>query len=298
MYSALNLDALRVLDAIDKKGSFSAAADALYKVPSALTYTVQKLESELGAKLFDRSGQRAVLTQVGRLVLTQGREILAATTRLEEAVRQLETGWERRLILAKDTVVPDAPLFGLVREFCELGKQIELELTEESLGGSWDALYSGRVDIAIGVGEDRPKGQYQVHKMAELNFVFAISPSHPLAQSDAVISSEALLQFPSVVVADSSRSLPQRSSGLFESRQVIRVPNMRSKIEAQQAGAGVGFIPRHLIAQELAQGSLLAREVALPRAPQALYVAWRKDNDARALNWFASRLPTLDWGID
>ncbi|WP_421165267.1 LysR family transcriptional regulator, partial [Aeromonas dhakensis] len=53
---ALTLEAIRVLDAIDRRGSFAAAADELGKVPSALSYTVQKLEDELDAMLFDRSG--------------------------------------------------------------------------------------------------------------------------------------------------------------------------------------------------------------------------------------------------
>ena len=52
----LTFDALIVLDAIDRGGSFSAAAEALHRVPSAITYTVQKLEDDLGVQLFDRSG--------------------------------------------------------------------------------------------------------------------------------------------------------------------------------------------------------------------------------------------------
>ncbi|MGL4516030.1 MAG: LysR family transcriptional regulator, partial [Shewanella sp.] len=120
MLPAISLDGLIVLDAIDKKGSFSAAAESLFRVPSALTYTVQKLESDLGVKLFERKGQRAELTLVGQLVLRQGREILAATSRLEAAVRQLETGWESTLTLAIDTVVPDLPLLKLIAEFTEL----------------------------------------------------------------------------------------------------------------------------------------------------------------------------------
>lgn len=46
MLPVMSLDGLIVLDAIDKKGSFSAAAESLFRVPSALTYTVQKLESD------------------------------------------------------------------------------------------------------------------------------------------------------------------------------------------------------------------------------------------------------------
>ena len=46
----LTLDALIVLDAIDRKGSFAAAAEELHRVPSAITYTVQKLEQGLARR--------------------------------------------------------------------------------------------------------------------------------------------------------------------------------------------------------------------------------------------------------
>ena len=52
MYQAITIEALRALDAIDKKGSFAAAAESLFKVPSALTYTIKKLEDEVGSPLF------------------------------------------------------------------------------------------------------------------------------------------------------------------------------------------------------------------------------------------------------
>ena len=59
---ALTLEALRVMDAIDRRGSFAAAADELGRVPSALSYTMQKLEEELDVVLFDRSGHRTKFT--------------------------------------------------------------------------------------------------------------------------------------------------------------------------------------------------------------------------------------------
>lgn len=295
MLPSISLDGLIVLDAIDRKGSFSAAAESLFRVPSALTYTVQKLESDLGTKLFERKGQRAELTLVGQLVLRQGREILSATSRLEEAVRQLETGWESSLTLAIDTVVPDLPLLQLIGGFTELGKQVTVNISEESLGGGWDALYSGRADIAIGVTGELPKGQYHVVEIGELEFVFALNPAHPLAQHAGPIPTEALLQFPSIVVADSSTALAQRSSGLFDSRQVIRVPNMQTKIKAQQLGLGVGYIPKHLILDALTARSLVACHVEMPRPPQAVFMAWRKDAQGKAQDWFTVRLPQCDW---
>lgn len=59
---ALSLESLEVLDAIERKGSFAAAAHELGKVPSALTYVVRKLEDDLDVLLFDRRRHRAELT--------------------------------------------------------------------------------------------------------------------------------------------------------------------------------------------------------------------------------------------
>ena len=53
MHTAITIDALKVLDAIDRKGSFAGAANELFRVPSAISYTVQKLEEDLNVAIFD-----------------------------------------------------------------------------------------------------------------------------------------------------------------------------------------------------------------------------------------------------
>ena len=69
MNSPITLDALKVLDAIERKKSFAAAADALFRVPSAVSYTVNKLEEDLDITLFDRSKRKAELTPVGKMLI-------------------------------------------------------------------------------------------------------------------------------------------------------------------------------------------------------------------------------------
>lgn len=63
------LDVLMILDALEKEGSFAAASAKLYKTPSALSYTVHKLESDLNIQLLDRSGHRAKFTRTGKMLL-------------------------------------------------------------------------------------------------------------------------------------------------------------------------------------------------------------------------------------
>ena len=75
-HTPLTLEALLVLDAIDQRGSFASAAEQLNKVPSAISYIVQKLEEQLGVTLFVRQGRRSVLTPAGLHLLEEGRKVL------------------------------------------------------------------------------------------------------------------------------------------------------------------------------------------------------------------------------
>lgn len=297
MHHAITLDALRVLDAIDRKGSFGAAAEALYKVPSALSYTVQKLESDLGINLFDRTKQRAQLTAAGRLLLEQGRQLLQAANAIEEAVQQLESGWETQLRIAKDTVLPLAPLLQQINAFNLLDKRVAITISEEVLGGTWDALIAKRCDLALGASGDLPKGIFEYRLMGEVEFVFAVAREHPLCLHKGPVDAAAIQAFPTIVVADSSLSAPARSSGLLESRQIIRVAHADAKIQAQMMGVGVGFLPKHLIGQEIQRGDLIVLDCAVPRPNIPLYIAWRKHNSGKALQWFVEACCGAEWFI-
>ncbi|MEZ9832884.1 LysR substrate-binding domain-containing protein [Vibrio breoganii] len=297
MYNNISIDALRALDAIERKGSFAAAAESLYKVPSALTYTIKKLEDEVGTPLFDRSKQRAQLTAAGRLVLEHGREILLATNRLYDSVQELESGWESKIRLARDTIVPEQKIFPLISKFNNLQQKVDVNLGVEVLGGGWDALHSRRADIVIGANSELPKGLFSTHKMGEISFVFALSPKHPLANSPNTISNEQLQDYASIVVSDTSQVLPVRDSGLFKSRQLIRVNSMESKIAAQIEGLGVGFIPTHLAKPFLESGQLVEKECAIPRPSHEIYLAWHKDQTGKAFEWFIEHLCNLDWDL-
>ena len=145
---ALTLEAIRVLDAIDRRGSFAAAADELGKVPSALSYTVQKLEDELDAMLFDRSGHRTKFTPAGRMLLERGRVLLEAAEHLVGETRALSRGWETDITIAVDALMPVQALYPLVDRLAEQ-TDTRLRFRAEVLAGSWECLEDGRADLLI-----------------------------------------------------------------------------------------------------------------------------------------------------
>lgn len=82
----LTLEGLEIVDAIDRRGSFSAAAAVLHKVPSTISYTVAKLEDDLKVALFRRNGPRIEITEAGRELLREGRLLLQAASDLRQSV--------------------------------------------------------------------------------------------------------------------------------------------------------------------------------------------------------------------
>lgn len=247
--------------------------------------------------MFDRTKQRAKLTPAGQLVLEHGREILLATNRLVGSVQQLESGWESEIRIARDTVISESVLYELVGEFTQLDHNVDVSLGVEVLGGGWDALHSGRADIVIGATGELPKGLFQTHNIGSLSFVFAVAPHHPLAHVEGVLEADRIAQYPAVVVSDTSQLLPVRDSGQFNSKQVIRVNSMASKLRAQLNGLGVGFLPEHMARPYLDTGELVAKLCEIPRPDQDVYIAWHKGQEGKALEWFIERLCNVDWQL-
>jgi DNA-binding transcriptional LysR family regulator len=296
----LSLDALSVLDAIDRKGSFAAAAEELHRVPSAITYQVHKLEQDLDVLLFDRRGHRAKLTAAGRELLHEGRRLLHAAGELEHRIRRVATGWEPELRIALDTIVPFSALYPLLDRFyrdCAQGAaRTRLRLLSEVLGGTWDALVDGRADLAIGAPGDAPSGsRLRVRRLGEFVAVFAVAPKHPLANAREPIANATLREHRLVVIADSSRAGPARTIGLLDGQDTLTVADMQAKLSAQMAGLGCGSLPRFLAAPLAADGKLVIKRLAEPRPPVPVHVAWRAERPGRALAWWLKALDDGRW---
>lgn len=287
----LTLDALAVLDAIDRRGSFAAAAEELHRVPSAVTYTLQKLEQDLDVVLFDRSGHRAKLTAAGEKLLREGRHLLQRAGQLEAAVRRVARGWETELKIAVDELIPIERLLPLLESFYREDCGTTLRLGSEMLSGAWDALLSGRADLVIGAtSEGPPGGGYTSRPLGTLPFVFVVAPTHPLAALEEPLREQDIQQYRVVAVADSSRSLPPLTASILSGQDVLTMPTMASKCAAHRHGLGVGYVPRCMVSADLARGSLIEKRTANPAPMPVLQAIWRNEDIGKALQWFLDQI--------
>jgi DNA-binding transcriptional LysR family regulator len=291
MSARLSLEALGVLDAIERMGSFAAAAAEMHRVPSALTYTMAKLEDDLGVKLFDRTSRRASLTPAGRELLDEGRTLLSLAAELERRVQQVSRGWEVELRIALDITLEAEALLPMVAEFDAEESGTRVRLSYEVLGGTWDAVQSGRADLAIGAaGEPVSQAGFSLRRMNPLPFLFAVAPGHPLASLDEPLQPAEIQRHRAVAVADTARSHPARSSGVLLGQDTLTVPDFAAKVAAQRAGLGVGYLPEPIAREEHEAGRLMIKKVTEPKLESFQYLAWKTANKGKALAWFLARL--------
>ena len=130
-------------------GSFSGAARALGKSQSTISVAVSSLEDHLGFALFERTSRHLMLTEEGRRVLAQVREILAANRRLDDVALRLAQGIEPRVTLAISDHWPAGHHDRLLSQFAEKFSEVEFECLIAENEDVIELLKSGRAQLGL-----------------------------------------------------------------------------------------------------------------------------------------------------
>ncbi len=290
----LTPDALAMLQTIESRGSFAAAARELGLVPSALTYRVRQIEDALDVLLYDRSSRQARLTAAGAELVREGVRMLADVEAVANRVKRIATGWESQLTIAVDTIISSTTVLELCESFYSLNAPTRIKLREEALSGTMEALTSGQADLALGVAlETNASPDILGKPLGTLSFVFAMAPHHPLAQMPEPLSDSVISQHRAVAVADSVQRGLAITIGLLSGQDVLTVASMRAKLDAQLRGLGAGSLPDCMARPYLESGRLVARRTLRPVRQLRISYAWRSATAAqhgRALQWWLKQL--------
>ena len=285
----ITIEALLVLDAIEHRGSYAAAAEQLNKVPSALSYIVQKLEEQLNVTIFQRQGRRAVLTPAGKHLLIEGRKVLYAIHSISEQTQTIANGWEPNIRIACDSIIDIKPIFNAIQRFLLEHQSIEIDVKEEVMNGTWEALVDDRVDLVIGAPSPVPsqKGIRAV-KIEELTSILVVGQSHELARkllsNNQLIHPSELANYRNVVVHDSSQHEIPWSINMIEGSQHFYVSSIAQKVTAIIAGIGIGYLPRRLAQHYMDTGQLIVIETGGEPIALDLFMAWKVTNKGKGLS--------------
>lgn len=290
----LTPDSLAMLQTVARAGSFAAAARELGLVPSAVTYRVRQIEDALDALLFDRASRQARLTDAGAELLREGDRLLGEIDAVASRVRRVSTGWESQLTIAVDAIISCGTVMELAQEFFEVAPHTRLRLRDEALSGTLEALTRNGADLALGVSmEPGTTADLQSRVMGELPFIFAVAPHHPVASLPEPLSDDVLVKYRAVAVADSVQRGAAVTLGLLAGQDVLTVPTMVAKLDAQLRGLGIGFLPEPMARPFVETGRLVEKKTRRPRRVGPISYAWRETGSlgpGRGLQWWLHKL--------
>ena len=248
----LDLDALRALDAVIRDGGVARAALRLHKVQSAVSYQIRKLERQLGLKLVDRDAYRIKLTAAGEVVLAEGRRLLAQAEHVESVARQFATGWEPRLTVILDGILPLGPTLSALKTLAAERVPTRIQVKVEYLRGVQYRFEKDDADLML-VKDYAVQPNLQAEALPDIECVLCVAASHPLATRKQVSLAE-LHEHVELSVQDSSEQGDDRH--MFGGERVFYLSGFVAKKDALLMGLGFGWMPRELVAKPLRDGAL------------------------------------------
>ena len=254
MYSVpyISLEQWRSLMAVVDAGGYAQAAAALHKSQSAVTYAVQKIESQLGVKVFEIEGRKAVLTPTGQMLYRRAAALVEEARELERAAQLLSAGWEAEIRLAVEILFPPRLLLACLARFRAESPGTRIEVIESVLGGTTEALLQGRADLVI--APRIPPGLLG-DPLVRMRTVAVAHPDHPLHRLGRRLTYRDLRGHLHVVVRDSGVKRDLHVLAV-DVEQRWTVGHLATSIEAVRSGYGFAWLPEEHIRGELAAGTL------------------------------------------
>lgn len=247
----VSLDQWRALQAVVDFGGYAQAAQELHRSQSSVSYTIAKLQEQLGIPLLQIKGRKAELTDAGQVLLHRSRQLLADAVELEDLADSLEQGWEPEIRLVVDEAFPKAILMMVLKRFAPESRGTRVQLREVVLSGASDALLTG-ADLVVGY--QVPKG-FVGEPLVEIEFVPVAHPDHPLHQLGNELTINDLSREMQVVIRDSGVR-QQKDVGWLGAGYRWTVTSIDTAITAISNGLGFAWLPRHEIWEELSDGRL------------------------------------------
>lgn len=166
-----------------------------------------------------------------------------------EQCQQIANGWRGHLAIAVDNIVKPERTRQMIVDFYRHFSDVELRVSQEVFNGVWDALADGRAEMAIGAARRSVGGRYAFRDMGMLSWTCVVARDHPLAALEGPLSDDTLRNWPSLVLEDTSRSLPKRITWLLDNQRRVVAPDWESSATCLSAGLCVGMVPVHLRAR-------------------------------------------------
>jgi len=260
MRTTLDSRQLAAFDAVARRGSFTLAAKDLFLTQSAVSHAMKALETEVGCRLIDRVGKRALLTQAGEQFLRHTEKILREMEAARSGLDTLTNWGHGRLRVGASTTACQYILPTVLREFKQSFPKCVIKIEPGDHGRQLELLRAGQIDLAI-MPMPAGDGEFDFVPLFEDELRFLVAPLHPWAQAGGVprgaISEETLILY------NKSSYTFRLVEEYFREEKVllsnyIELGSMEAIKELVKIGLGAGVLAPWIAREELRTGALIS----------------------------------------
>lgn len=263
----MTLQQLEYIVAVYRHRHFAKAAEQCGVTQPTLSAMIQKLEAELGMKLFERTSQQVMPTRIGQKVVEQAEEVLAGAARVKELVEEEKHSLSGTFRLG---VLPTVAPYLLPRFFPRLRKEhpeTDLRVVELKTKEICQALREGILDAAILVRLPETEGYVQTPLYYE-QFVVYVSREDPLSARSSIRTSD--LEGEPLWLLDEGHCFRDQLvkfchlPAAREAQKTYTLGSIETFMRMVEGGQGVTFIPELALEQLTVEQKELVRPFALP----------------------------------
>lgn len=266
--------------AVDRFRHFARAAEHCRVTQPTLSAMIQKLEEELGVKLFDRTVQPVCPTAVGEKVIRQARVVLSQAAQVKEIIseeKQTVSGTFRLGVLP--TIAP----YLLPRFFPQLIEkypELDIRVTEMKTHDILQALHAGELDAAI-VASRSDDRMLREETLFYEQFYAYVSRGEALFKKELIRTADVTGE--RLWLLDEGHCFRDqlvkfcRMEAVKVSQMAYRLGSMETFMRMVESGKGITFIPELAFLQLTDEQRELVRPFAIPRPTREIVLVTDKD---------------------
>lgn len=275
----ISIEQLQAFVTATETGSLSAAARNLGKAQSTVSSLIKNLEIDCALELFDRSGHGIKLTAAGHLIYKDAIALLRASTDISSRINSLAAGVEDSVTLAIDRgAISETQLTTVLQRFDRQFPSVELVILHSTLLGIAQLVLDGIADMGLMLTHEITyREEFNNKALTSINYDAVVGAQHPLAEIKAP-TSEDFHHF-RYLTTTNRVELRRKGYSFLASKQWF-VDDYDTLINMLTAGLGWAMIPRHLVEQPLADGTLVTLPTdLLGTMHRELYAIWSKSHE-------------------
>ena len=241
----MEMHQLRYFVAVARTGTFSRAASECRVAQPSLSQQIQKLDSDVGEPLFERTRRGAILTPAGALFLPHVLSILEAAEHGRQEIRDMSGQVRGKILLGALPTIAPYFLPGIIRLFREKHRGVELILHEEATQQLLRGIDENELDLAL-ISDAGSNPRIRMENLFSEELLLCLPAGHALTRKRTVVAAD--LQPEKFILMQEGHCLRAQAQRFCQTKGIrphisCRSAQIGTVLAMVQAGLGISLIP-------------------------------------------------------